>query len=362
MNMRIHLSNPLRKQLLERLHTALRLGERRLVKRILALMDLVDGHTPAQTAERLELSERTVWDYLTSFLLRGLASLSYKRSSGRAPKLSKRQRKELGELLDAGPEAAGYDCGCWTTALIQELIVRRFGVEYNTRYVAELLKNLGYSYQRARFVSDHLGDVAQAQKQWLEETWPAILRLAAERQALILFGDEASFAQWGSLSYTWSRRGVQPTVKTSGQRRAYKTLGAIEFFSGTFFYHPLLQGRFTSETYTAFLTGVLDQTAQHLILIQDGARYHTSKAMQEFFARHAQRLTVFQLPSYSPDFNPIEYLWRNLKKQATHLRYFPTFQDLVRKVDEKLQLLANLPDAIKNLMGKYCQSLGAEVI
>jgi transposase len=104
----------------------------------------------------------------------------------------------------------------------------------------------------------------------------------------------------------------------------------------------------------------LTKTTQPLILIQDGARYHTSKAMNDFFAQHTDRLTVYQLPAYSPDFNPIEYLWRNLKKQATHLRYFPTFDKLTAQVDEKLAYFADLPQTIKALMGKYCSSLGSQ--
>ena len=46
---------------------------------------------------------------------------------------------------------------------------------------------------------------------------------------MILFEDEASFAQWGSLSYTWARRGHQPEVPTSGKRKGYKVFGAIEY-------------------------------------------------------------------------------------------------------------------------------------
>ncbi len=49
------------------------------------------------------------------------------------------------------------------------------------------------------------------------------------------------------------------------------------------------------------------QTTQPLILIQDGARYHTAAKTQAFFATHAERLMVMQLPSYSPDYNPIEH-------------------------------------------------------
>jgi hypothetical protein len=112
----------------------------------------------------------------------------------------------------------------------------------------------------------------------MNKTWPEILRLAEEKGAMILFGDEASFAQWGSLSYPWARKGKQPTVKTTGIRKAYKIRGLIDFLSGAFFYKAHT-GRFNSETYQAFLREVLKKTDQHLIVIQAGARYPTSKAM-----------------------------------------------------------------------------------
>jgi transposase len=299
--------------------------------------------------------------YINAFILRRFESLVYRRPSGRPAKLTPSQRKELAKWIDEGPEAMGYDGGCWNTALIQDLILVRFGVEYNPHYLAQLLKNMGYSYQKARFVSDHLDEVAQERQQWDAVTWPQIVRLAQEKDALVLFGDECSFAQWGSLSYTWARRGQQPEVKTSGKRRAYKVLGLIEFFTGLFFYQAHT-GKFTSVSYQAFVSQVVAQTRQHLILIQDGARYHTSKAMKAFFAAHADRITVYQLPRYSPAFNPIEYLWRNVKKLATHLRYFPKFEDLVAKVDDKLQHFAGLPAQILQLMGRYCKTLGTETI
>ena len=63
-------------------------------------------------------------------------------------------------------------------------------------------------------------------------------------------------------------------------------------------------------------------------MIQDGARYHTSATMKLFFEQFKHRLTVHQLPAYSPDYNPNEKLWKNIKKDETHLHYFPTFDDL----------------------------------
>ena len=177
-------------------------------------------------------------------------------------KLTPTQKKRLCELVDAGPQAAGFDTACWNSILIQQVIKREFGVEYTRYYVCELLRNLGYSFQKARFVSDHL-DEARRQA-WLNEEWPRILKEARRRKALILFGDECSFAQWGSLSYTWARRGHQPTVKTSGKRKGYKVLGLIEYFSGRLFFEGL-DGKFNSDQYQAFLQKVMDQTTRALV-------------------------------------------------------------------------------------------------
>ena len=56
-------------------------------------------------------------------------------------------------------------------------------------------------------------------------------------------------------------------VKTSGKRKGYKVFGLIDYFTGRFFYQGH-EGRLNSESYSAFLTRVLEQTTQHIILIQ----------------------------------------------------------------------------------------------
>src|SRR5204862_7091617 len=109
--------------------------------------------------------------------------------------------------------------------LIRVLIWREFGVLYTRHYVSTWLGNRGGSFQKARCVSDQLD--AARRHAWLQETWPMILRTAMRRKGLILLEDEASFAQWGSLSYMWARRGHQPEVPTSGKRKGSKVFGAI---------------------------------------------------------------------------------------------------------------------------------------
>jgi transposase len=352
----LHLSPFTRKQLYCRLQQAYASGALRLVRRIHVLLALAEDMSVGDVAAMFELGEQTIRDYRNSFLLKRIASLAYKRPSGRPPKLTKKQRQELAHFVKAGPQAAGYTCGGWNTPMIQDLIQRRFGVSYHPHYISTLLHNLGFSYQKARFVSDHLNEAKRLE--WRQTRWPRILRQARQKKALLLFGDEVSFAQWGSLSYTWAPAGEQPQVRTSGKRKGYKVFGLIDYFSGQFFYKSHA-GRFHSESYAAFLLDVLSQTRRPVIVIQDGARYHTSKAMKLFFAAHAKRLTIEQLPAYSPDFNPIEHLWKKVKKEATHLKYFPEFSHLQAEVDRALLHFAQTPHEITVLMARYCETLGA---
>ena len=351
----LQLSSFTRKQLSRRLNEAYASGSLKLVKRIHALLALTQSQSVRQVAEMLALGEQTVRDYRNQFLLKGMASLVYKAPPGRPSKLTKTHRQSLAEWIKASPQDSGYTSGCWNTPMIQDLVWRHFGVEYNPHYLCTLLKHMGFSYQKARFVSDHLNEAKRLE--WRQTRWSKILQQARQKKAFLLFGDEVSFAQWGSLSYTWALKGQQPEVPTSGKRKGYKIFGLIDYFSGQFFYQSQT-GRFNSESYAAFLLDVLSQTKKHVIVIQDGARYHTSQAMKQFFEAHADRLTIEQLPAYSPDFNPIEHLWKKVKKEATHLKYFPEFTDLQEEVDRALLHFAQTPSEITVLMARYCEKLG----
>lgn len=350
MSITIQFSGATVKGLTHQLHLAFRDGDLRRIKRLSALLLLADNYPVAGIAQRLGVTRETIYSWLHGFMVEGWSSLRSRCSPGRPAKLTPAQKRRLGELISAGPEAAGYDTGCWNTALIQDLIWREFRRLYNVQYLSELLRNLGFSYQKARFVSDHLDQ--QRRQHWLQVEWPAIRQAAQERQALLLFGDEASFAQWGSLGYTWAPKGQQPLVKTCGKRKGYKVLGLIDYFTGRLFYEGGT-GRFTAGRYCEFLASVLSATEKPIMLIQDGARYHTAHETQRFVAQHAEQLTVYQLPSYSPDYNPIEHLWRNVKREQTHNRYFPSFEALTEAVETGLNYFQYHPAAVKQLMGTY---------
>jgi transposase len=351
---KVTFSNQTVKRFRGELQKAYARGDLRNVRRLSVLIMIGERQSMETIRASWDISEPTVYHWLKEFVVTGWKSLVYGKMPGRPARLSKTQKRQLSGWIKAGPEACGYPTGCWTSVLIQDLIFKKFHVLYNRFYVCELLHHLGFSHQKARFVSDHLDE--EARQRWMKEKWPEILAHAQKIGAPIFFGDETSFALWGSLSYTWAPIGQQPQVKTTGLRKGYKVFGVIEFFSGRLIYQGL-EDRFNSDSYQAFLQSLLAQCSGPIILIQDGAKYHTSQATREFFEQHTDRLIVHQLPSYSPDYNPIEYLWKKVKTKATHNRYFEEFAKLIRSVEEALTVLATQADEIKRLMGAYTKHM-----
>lgn len=145
---------------------------------------------------------------------------------------------------------------------------------------------------------------------------------------------------------------MQPVIQTSGTRRGYKVFGLIDYFTGRFFSKGH-EGKLNSESYITFLKEVLLRTKKHIILIQDGAPYHRGSVVKQFFNENKHRISVFQLPSYSPDFNPIEKLWKKIKISGTHLKYFPSFESLVKTVDSMLIHFENIGEEVLSLFGFY---------
>jgi transposase len=389
------------KELLEKLDAsvsiAVKLKNMQAYRLAMVLLWYGEGTGIAEIANRLGVCFKTVVNWIKTFMFKGIDWVIGKHYQGRGCKerLTKAQQKQLRDMIAQGPEAHGFTCGIWNCAMIGELILLKFSVFYNLNYLPTLLKRIGLSDQKARFISDKQDEekYEQARKTWQEVTLPALVKKAKQENGVVLFGDEVSFAMWGSLSRTWAPIGQQPTVKTRGIRKGLKMFGTIELEGGSFQYRQLLSyslqpkslkllkeaklpkdllallktlkgklyatefdflnalkaivdaesvlkyqvlilkhaetsGRFNGPSYIEFLKQLLAHYLGKIFLVEDGASYHHSKVVTEFKSAHANRLMITPLPAYSPDYNPIEKLWKNTKKAATHLKYFKTFEDL----------------------------------
>jgi transposase len=375
-----------------------------------------------EIAQLIGVTVKTLFNWLKQFMVdrMKLFTKHWFKGRGRKSRLSKQQRKELYKMIKAGPLANGFNCGGWNTAMINELITTTFGVTYKERYLPCLLKKMGLTYQKAKFESDRLDDQEhQAKRQdWLDNKLPEIITKAKKDGSLVLFGDEVSFAMWGSLGRTWAPIGEQPVVKTTGTRKGLKIFGAIDLMEGGFHYCESLQyvltqksftalkkmgmpveivkslkaainnevfltkqdflkavqarmsqdtyhayhlnivqfaevpGRFNGESYIEFLKQLIENNDRHVVLIEDGAPYHGRVIVKDFVKKHSQNITIERLPSFSPDYNPIEKLWKNTKRDATHLKYFEEFEDLRDSVVGTFESYINDASKVLGVMKK----------
>ena len=122
------------------------------------------------------------------------------------------------------------------------------------------------------------------------------------------------------------------------------------------------QGKFNSDSYIEFLEQLLEQISSPIILIEDSVAYHHSRAVKQFEADHAQRLHKEPLPTFSPDFNPIEKLWKNTKRDATHLKYFASFDQLRTSVLNTFETYLSEAAKIIRVMKKLRTQAGWEAL
>lgn len=351
------------KRLEKEIKIAERLNNLRLYKIVSCLLLMNDGKPAGEIALLLNISIKTVYNWFNTFAIHRFSWLLgyHYQGRGRKSKLNTEQRNKLFDIVKKGPQSYGYDCGVWNSAMITIVIEKEFGVSYNSRYVCTLLHKIGITYQKAAFDSYKVDDEEHQnkRKEWTTKTWPEILQRAKSINAIIMFLDEVSFAQWGSLGRTWAPIGQQPKVKTIGKRKGLKMFGAIEFISGRFQYMEC-DGKFNGLSYIEYLKTLINRNCRPIIIIEDGAKYHVSSVVNEFKKQMIleERLYTYRLPSYSPDKNPIEKLWKKTKADATHCNYFETFEDLRRAVVKAFQKYMEDARGIISLMKKLRAEAG----
>jgi hypothetical protein len=153
-------------------------------------------------------------------------------------------------------------------------------------------------------------------------------RTAADLGAWLIFEDESGQGLRPPKGRTWGRRGCTPVVKVTGGHNSRVPLAAlIAIKPGQ---RPRLifrvrrargTGRrkgFTEAGYAALLDAAHQQLGGPVVLVWDNLNTHLSAAMAELVAAR-DWLTVFQLPPYAHELNPVELAWSHLKRSLANL-------------------------------------------
>ena len=75
----------------------------------------------------------------------------------------------------------------------------------------------------------------------------------------------------------------------------------------------VFDGTTTAKSFTEFCKRLVHDTPGPVYLIVDGHPAHRSRAVKDYAASTAGKLTLFYLPGYSPELNPDEWVWKNVK-------------------------------------------------
>lgn len=133
----------------------------------------------AEIARHLGVSEAAVSIWKKTLEAEGPLALQPKTASGRPPKLSTEDRRQLIEILEQGALAAGFPTKRWTQARVKQVIERKFGVQYHSNYISRLLHGMGWSVQKPE--PRALERDEELIRAWLRKDWPRIKKGAAAR-------------------------------------------------------------------------------------------------------------------------------------------------------------------------------------
>jgi hypothetical protein len=107
---------------------------------------------------------------------------------------------------------------------------------------------------------------------------------------------------------------------------------------------------FTETDYARFLDAAHQQLSGPVVLIWDNLNTHTSRAMRELIAARAW-LTVFQLPPYASELNPVEGIWSNLKRSLANLTKH-NINQLTALIKTRLRRMQYRPGLLDGFLAK----------
>ena len=232
---------------------------------------------------------------------------------GRPKKLDGKQLRWIYRaVVGHSPQQYRFEFALWNRPLIAELIRRQFGIKLSLASVGRLLSQLGLSCQKPLFRAwqqDH--ELAEV---WIKNVYPWIKKKAKRQGAKIFFADESGVRSDFHAGTTWAIRGETPEIRVTGQRFSVNMISAVSPRGDMRF--MVVEKTVTNVVFIAFLKRLLKDVQDPIYLIVDGHPTHRSKQVREFVESTNGKLLLFFLPPYSPELNPDELVWNDLKNNV----------------------------------------------
>jgi transposase len=185
---------------------------------------------------------------------------------------------------------------------------------------------------------------------------------AADLGAWVCFEDEAGQGLRPPKGRTWGRRGRTPVVRVTAAGTKRVSMAALICTKAgrrsRLIYRIHLdrgpaKGRrkgFTETDYARLLDAAHQQLGGPIVLVWDNLNTHVSRTMHELIAARLW-LTVYQLPPYAPELNPVEGVWSHLKRSLANLTKH-SLDQLTVLVKTRLKRMQYRPRLIEGLIAK----------
>ncbi len=173
---------------------------------------------------------------------------------------------------------------------------------------------------------------------------------AKDENRIILYVDESACYLLPLLAHTWAPCGQTPVlVEKAG--RAHLSLIAAIAPNGRIY----LAGQdrsFTSEDIVWFLNKLCGRYRKRdMLLIWDGAAIHRSEVVKAFLKNRPGRIHLERLPAYSPQLNPVELVWSQLKRSLKN-QVFTSLEKLTAAILDQVKCLQKDPKLVQAFFNK----------
>lgn len=312
--------------------------------RIRAVQQVKNGESPESVISALGMDRTCIYKWLALYHEGGLEALKAKPLSGRPTLLAPNQIRWIYQtIVTKNPLQMKFEFALWTRQMVLVLIRERFGIELSLVSVGRLLAKLGLTPQRPLFRAyQQEGPLVS---KWLETDFPRLQLRAKREGAEIYFADEAGIRSDHHNGTTWAPKGETPVVKVTGQRFSLNMLSAISARGEMRF--MVVKGKVNGGVFIAFLKRLIQNSKRKIYLVVDGHPTHRAKQTREFVDSVSDRLELVFLPAYSPELNPDELVWNDVKGKIGRSRIAGRW-DLHRTVVRHLRKIQKNPAHVRS--------------
>lgn len=334
---RIELTEAERHALVETFKTT---ADRRLRERCQAVLMAGNGRRRQQIAQDLAVHRASVHAWLKRYWRQGIEGLKIHWAPGQPGRIPPALAPIIIDWVKQGPVGCGLNRANWTFAELATHLYHTHGIEVSETTMREFCHRHGIRPYRPtyRFLRGD-PDLQAAARQDLE----AFKEKAQAGECVLLSQDEARFPLVPTLRATLGVKGFRPLVGTWDNKDLVYCFAALNLVSGRLTTRLVdSPARATAKTGKSKTRRLQEAFARHLrdigqaypaeqcrevIVVIDKAPWHRGALITETL-RAYPHLRLYPLPSYSPQLNTIERLWRVLRRRATHNRLFESPAEL----------------------------------